>query len=133
LFAILITVILLAGCGSGDDELDEPPDFTFQVTSGTLTTTARPNRTTDLPFNPELLVELIFEEPVFGSGGQTAVRVTTDPTFWRVTPLPQRRPDDTTYPFTLTNREPGMVVVTVQVDAETEPVDFTLQIGDEEE
>jgi hypothetical protein len=131
---MLAMLVLLAGCGTGGgDDLAEPPDFTFQVTSGTLTTTARPNRTTELPFNPELLVELIFEEPVFGIGGQTAMRVTTNPTSWRVTPLPQRRRDDNTYPFSLTKREPGTVVVTIQVDAETEPVDFTLQIGEEEE
>jgi hypothetical protein len=131
---LLGVLSLLAACGgSADDDLREPPDFVFQVTSGTLSTTARPNRTTELPFNPEILVELIFEEPVFGSGGQSSVRVTTDPTFWRVEPRPLRRPDDNTYPFAITNRTPGTVVVTVQVDAETEPVDFTLQIGDEDE
>lgn len=134
LLTLLSVLVLSAGCGtSGDDgDLREPPDFIFQVTSGTLSTTARSDRTTELPFSPEVTVELIFEEPVFGSGGQTSVQVTTDPSFWRVEPRPHRRPDDNTYPFAMTNREPGAVVVTVQIDSETEPVDFTLQIGEEE-
>lgn len=133
LLLALGVALSLAGCAGGDDDgLREPPDFVFQVTSGTRSTTARPERTTELPFNSTIEVELIFEEPVFASGGRTAIRVTTEPTFWRVEPRVRNRPDDNTYPFVMTNNEPGTVVVTVQVDPETEPVEFTLQIGEEE-
>lgn len=125
------TLLILAGCSTtGGNSENEPPEFVFQVTSGGTSTTASPERVAELPFDSEVVIDLIFEKPLSGPTQRAAIRVTTAPTFWRVSPRTTRAAD--TYSFAITNSSPGTVVVTIQLDADSDPVDFTLQIGEVE-
>ena len=132
LLLVLAMLLFLTGCGTTGDNAgeSEPSEFVFQVTSGGTSTTASPERVTELPFSREVIIDLIFEEPVISATGRSSIRVSTSPTFWRVMPLTSGDAD--TYSFTITNSSPGAVVVTVQIDSESEPIAFTLQIGEAE-
>lgn len=128
---ILVIALVSASCSITGDDGPEPPDVLIAVTSGNFSTTVRPDRTTDVPFSEVLLVDVEFEDEVIGSAGQTAVRVSVEPTSYRVE---QRSPRDRqTYSFALRNPTPGEVTVEIYENADATPVTFTLAIGTEDD
>jgi hypothetical protein len=119
---------ILAACGSSGGAEESPPsNATVSVSSGTFTTTVRVDGATQLPFSETLVIEAAFEEPIYGSAGQTSVFAQASPSAYRVGPRPQR--DDRTFVFSLTNRTPGTVEVSIFANRDAKPLVFTLEVG----
>jgi hypothetical protein len=131
--AMLLTATLLvtSACGSDDDDGEPAPDIGISVTSGTFTTTVRAEGVTEVPFSETVIVDVLFDDPIYGAAGQTSVYAQADPTTYRIESRPRR--NETTYTFALTNRTPGTVEVSVYASRDSQPVTFTLAIGVEED
>ncbi|MFW6075303.1 MAG: hypothetical protein ACOC9Y_06895 [Chloroflexota bacterium] len=131
---LLITVtlsLMLASCSLTGSDDSEAPDVLIAVTAGNFSSTVRPDRTTDVPFQDVMVFDVEFEYEVIGAAGQTAVRVETDPSTYRVEPTTPR--DRQTYSFAMFSPRPGEVDVEIYENAEATPVSFTLAIGTEDE
>lgn len=126
----VIIALLVSGCGSSSDA-EEPvsSDIGLSVSSGTFTTTVKAAGVTTVPFSETVVVEAVFDEPIYGAAGQTSVFAKASPISYRIGPRPRR--NDRTFTFSLTNRSPGTVEVSVYENRDAEPVTFELQIGEE--
>ena len=123
---LVLVALGLSSCSATGDE-PGPPDATIDITAGTLSTSARHDGTTEVPFVEVIFVDVTFEEQVIGSGGQTSVYVEADPIAYRVEP---RQPRDwNTYSFALRNPSPGTATVRVYKDRDTPPITFEIRIG----
>ena len=126
---IFIAALLVSACGStGGAKSPEPSVVGLSVTSGTYTTTVRRNAVTDVPFSETLIVEAQYERPIYGAAGQTTVFAQASPVSYRVGPYSHR--NDQTFTFTLTNRSPGTVEVSIYENRDASPVTFTLRVGE---
>ena len=127
---ILIVAVLASACGStGGAKSPEPAVVGLSVTSGTYTTTVRRNGVTDVPFAETLIVEARFGRPIYGAAGQTSAFAQASPVSYRVGPHSRR--NDQTFTFTLTNRSPGTVEVSIYENRDASPVTFTLRVGED--
>lgn len=121
----LALLLLFAACSEAEG--NDPPEILPSATSGAYSSTISPDRENEVPFSEVVYVNARFEDEIYGLAGQTAVKVTTDPSSYRVEP--QRPPDLRTYRVALLRRVPGTVTVSVYENSQAEPVEFTLVIG----
>lgn len=127
---IFIVAVLATACGStGGAKSPEPSVVGLAVTSGTYTTTVRINGVTVVPFSETIIVEAQFERSIYGTVGQTSAFAEASPVSYRVGPHSHR--NDQTFTFTLTNRSPGTVEVSIYENRDASPLTFTLQVGDD--
>ena len=128
--SLLLLTLILSACGSSGDAEEPPPaDVGLSVQSGTFTTTVRSNNVTPIPFSETIVVEAVFEEPIYGAAGQTSVFAEVEPIDYRISTRPRR--NDSTYTFAVTNRSPGTFTVKLYRDRDSAPVEFSVQVGEE--
>lgn len=129
LVSLLLTVMFVAaGCGVSSDASATPSLVALSVTSGRSTRTVRTDQVNQVPFAETLIVQAIFEHPVYGSAGQTSVFATASPTTYRIEPRPPRNKQ--TFTFALISRTPGTVEVSIYEHRDAQPLTLTLQIGE---
>ena len=129
---LIVLTLVLAGCGSsGNAEETALSKARLSVTAANFTTTVRADGTAEVPFAETLVIEAEFEEKIYGLGGQTSVFAEASPLAYRV----ERRspPNLNTYRFAITNRSPGAVEISIFDGRDSEPLEFTLLIGIEED
>lgn len=127
---IVVAALLVSACGStGGATSPEPSIVGLSVTSGTYTTTVRRNDVTQVPFSDIVIVQAMFERPIYGAAGQTSAFARASPASYRIGPHSRR--NDQTFTFTVTNRSPGTVEISIFENRNASPLTFTLQIGDD--
>lgn len=124
----LAAAMIFSACGSSGEAEEAPPSsIGVSVSSGTFTTTVDFDDVTEVPFSETIIVEALFEQPIYGAAGQTSVHAQASPTEYRIGSRPPS--NDRTFTFSLTKRTPGTVEVSIFEDRNTKPVTFTLQVG----
>lgn len=125
----LLMIVLITACTTGSDS-PEPPEASIVVSTGSFSTTVRHGDEADIPFSQTVLIDVEFQEEIYDSAGRTFADAETEPNDWRVT---RRQPENRrTYSFAIRNQEPGTVTVSVYMDRDAVPVEFTLHIGSDE-
>jgi hypothetical protein len=126
----LVALLLISACGSSSSaEEDAPSNVGLSISSGPFTSTIRLDGVTTVPFSETVIVEATFEEPVYGSAGQTSVFAQASPSTYRIGSQPPR--NERTFTFTLSNRTPGLVEISIFANKSAKPIVFSVQIGEE--
>ncbi len=128
--ACLALVLIVAGCGSSGDAQESPSsDIGVSISSGTFTTTVDFDDVTEVPFSETIVVEALFEESIYGAAGQTSVYAQASPAVYRIGSRPPR--NERTFVFSLSNRSPGTVEISIYENRDTKPLTFTVQVGEQ--
>lgn len=130
LFAGLLLAVtcVVAGCGVSGDANSTPSVAALSVTVGSTTRTVRTGRVTQVPFAETVIMQAIFERPIYGSTGQTEVFATASPSTYRIEPRTPRNRQ--TFTCALISPAPGTVEVRIYESRDAQPITFTLQLGE---